>query len=91
MITKWTSHLQTDKEKEDFEKEVQGAKRVLDRLKTMVEEQEKELNQAEINTKNYEIPNWDYRQAHNNGYRQCLHIMKRIVDLDQRILLPNDR
>lgn len=90
MISKWTSHLKTDKEKEDFVKEVQGSKRVLDRLKEMVVEQEQELNQIEITTKNYEIPNWDYRQAHNNGYRQCLYLIKRIVDLDQRILRPND-
>lgn len=97
MISKWTSHLKTDKEKEDFAKEVQGSKRVLDRLKEMVTEQEQELNQVEITAKTYEIPNWDYRQAHNNGYRQCLYLIKRIVDLDstkshpdQRILRPND-
>ena len=90
MITKWTSHLKTEKEKDDFALEVQGSKRVLDRLLEIINESEKDLNQAEINTKTYEVPNWDYRQAHNNGYRQCLYIMKRIVDLDQRIIRPND-
>lgn len=86
MLSKWTSHLSDPKEKEDFEKEIKGSKRVMERLKTIVEEQEAELNRAEINPKNYEIPNWDYRQAHNNGYRQCLHIMKRLTDLDKRII-----
>lgn len=90
MITKWTSHLSSQEEKDKFVQEVQSSKRVLDRQLDIIDEMEQELNKAEISTKNYEIPNWDYRQAHNNGYRQCLHIMKRIADLDQRIIRPNE-
>jgi hypothetical protein len=83
MISKWTSHLDTPEKQKQFAQEIQGSRRVLDRLKTIVEEQEQELNKAEINIKNYEIPNWDYRQAHNNGYRQCLQILKILTNLDQ--------
>lgn len=83
MITKWTSHLKVE-DKKQFEDEVKGSKRVLDRLKDILNESEKELDRSETNPKTYDIPNWDYRQAHNNGYRQCLYIMKKIVDLDQK-------
>lgn len=90
MITKWTSHLQNKKEKEDFEKEVRSSRKVLDRMKTIVDEYEKELNAVETTTAQYDSPSWDYRQADNNGYRRCLNQIRRLVDLDQRILRPND-
>lgn len=83
MISKWTSHLQTDKEKEDFQKEVYSAKRVLERLSQMVSEMDTEAEQIETNPKFYELPNWDYRQANNNGYRRCLSILRKITTLDQ--------
>lgn len=83
MISKWTSHLQTDKEKEDFQKEVYSAKRVLERLSQMVSEMDTEAEQIETNPKFYELPNWDYRQANNNGYRRCLSILRKITNLDQ--------
>ena len=83
MISKWTSHLQTDKEKEDFQKEVYSAKRVLERLSKIVEEMDEEADRIETNPKFYELPNWDYRQANNNGYRRCLSILRKITTLDQ--------
>ena len=83
MISKWTSHLQTDKEKEDFQKEVYSAKRVLERLSQMVVEMDEEADRIETNPKFYELPNWDYRQANNNGYRRCLSILRKITNLDQ--------
>lgn len=86
MQLKWTSHLSSTQEQEDFKKEIYGSKRVLERLRTICDEMEKDLNVAESSLKNYEVPNWDYRQAHNNGYRQCLQIIKRLADLDQRII-----
>lgn len=84
MYTKWTSHLSNIKEKEQFEKEVFGSKAVLNRLKAIIDEQETELGRSETNPKTYDIPNWDYRQAHNNGYRQCLYVLKKLIDLDQQ-------
>lgn len=83
MITKWTSHLETQKERDDFVKEVYSSKRVLDRLAQMVEEMDTEADRIETNPKFYELPNWDYRQANNNGYRRCLSILRKITNLDQ--------
>lgn len=84
MYTKWTSHLQEQEEKEKFQRAVRGSKPVLERLKDILNDQENELNRAETDPRNYEVPNWDYRQAHNNGYRQCLYILKKLIDLDQQ-------
>lgn len=84
MLTRWTSHLQDPKEKENFEKEIRGSRLILDRLHQIIVEQEQGLLQAEVSPKNYEIPNWDYKQAHSNGFRQCLGIMKRLTDLNEK-------
>ena len=83
MLTKWTSHLKDLEEKQRFESSILGSKRVLERLNDIVGELELELNSAEVNPKNYEIPNWDYRQAHNNGFRQCLNVMKKLLKLEE--------
>lgn len=84
MYTMWTRHLSDPKEKEVFERKVQGSKEVLERLMTLLNEQERDLNQTETNLKIYDLPNWDYRQAHNNGFRQCLNIQKKLINLDQQ-------
>lgn len=89
MITKWTSHLTTQKEKDDFAKEVYSAKNVLDRLTQIVKEMDEEADQIETNPKFYELPNWDYRQANNNGYRRCLSILRKITNLGETTVSRN--
>jgi hypothetical protein len=89
MLSKWTQHLKTPEEKAEFNKDIRGSRFILDRLKQILKEMEQDLDRAEINPKTYDLPNWDYRQAHNNGGRQYLNIFKRLVDLDQED--PNER
>lgn len=84
MYTKWTQHLSDPKEKADFEKEVLSCKFVFERLKEMLNEQKNEFERSEASTKVYDLPNWDYRQAHANGYKQCLNNLLKLVDLDQQ-------
>lgn len=86
MYTAWTKHCKTPEEKKKFEEGVRSSKTTLDHLIVILDEMEVDLNQAETNPKTYEIPNWDYRQAHNNGYRQCLNHLKRLINLDKQVL-----
>lgn len=83
MLTKWTSHLKESEEKIRFESSVRGSKRVLERQDQILDEMIAELNLAETSPKNYEIPNWDYRQAHNNGFRQCLMVIKKLIKIEE--------
>lgn len=91
MYTKWTSHLKDPKEKERFEGSIIGSRHVLDHLKTILGEMESDLDLAEVNPKYYDTPNWDYRQAHNNGYRQALRYLKKFIDLDKQEIPNHDR
>ena len=90
MYTRWTSHLPTEEEKESFKLEVYSAKRVLERLTQMVNEDEELLDRSEQDQRIYEVPNWDYRQAHKNGNSQYMHAVRLLTDLDQQKGTIND-
>lgn len=82
MISAWTKHLKTDEEKVRFKNSVLGSKVVLVRLQELINEVEDEVNTLELNTKIYDIPNWDYRQADMNGFRRALKTINKIITLD---------
>jgi hypothetical protein len=83
MISAWTSNLKTEEEKEAFRKEVLGSRRVFKRLQELLKIEEDGLDQAELNTKIYDIPNWDYRQADMNGCRRMIRTVNKLINLDQ--------
>ena len=82
MYTRWTQHLSDAEEKEKFKNEIYGAKRVLERLRDIIQEDEKALSRSEIDSRIYTTPSWDYLQAHKNGNRQYMNTMINMVDLD---------
>jgi hypothetical protein len=84
MYTRWTQHLTTDEDKEAFKKKIYSAKEVLDQIKVMLEEDLNALDRTEMDQRIYQIPNWDYVQAHKNGNRQVLTLLRNLVDLDQQ-------
>lgn len=83
MISAWTRHLHTEQEKELFKNQVLGSKLVLRRLQELLKEIEDDLDKTELNTKIYDIPNWDYRQADTNGSRRTLRTIRKLLDFDQ--------
>jgi hypothetical protein len=83
MISAWTKNAKSQEEKEAFEKEVLGSKRVLKRLEQLLDEMKTDADTIELNTKIYDIPNWDYRQADMNGYKRCLKQISKLINLDQ--------
>ena len=82
MISAWTKHLKTEDEKTRFKNSVLGSKLVLERLQELIKEVEDELDNTELNTKIYDIPNWDYRQADMNGFRRALKTITKIITVD---------
>ena len=86
MYTKWTEHLQDQKDKEHFRNRVIGSKDVFERLTQILDEKERDLNLKEVSIETYNQPNWAERQAHHNGYRSCLHALRKLIDLDKQII-----
>lgn len=84
MYSRWTQHLDTEEDKEKFRKDIRSAQSVLERLKTLIEEDEKSLDRSEMDQRIYDKPNWEYRQAHKNGIRQYANTLKNLINLDQQ-------
>jgi len=83
MLTRWTSHLKGNNEKEEaFKNQIYSAKQVLERLRAIVDEDEKALDRSEITGDAYANANWSHHQAHKNGVRQYIAQIKAILNLD---------
>ena len=82
MISAWTKHL-SGEDAQRFKNEVLGSKQVLRRLQTLLNEMKEDAEAVELNTKIYDIPNWDYRQADTNGFKRALKLVEKIINLDQ--------
>lgn len=83
MNVAWTKHLKTEEEKELYRQSLFRVKWVLNDLKELVDSNDSALESGEISPKSYDNPNWAYRQAHVNGYRQALRDFKNLITIDQ--------
>lgn len=79
MITAWMKNLKSDEDKVSFERQYNASRPVLDRLKELLDEEKNSLETAEISSKMYDSPNWDYKQAHTNGFKACLKMVNKLI------------
>lgn len=84
MYSRWTQNLKNEDAKERFKSTVLSAKPALERLLEIIDEDELALNRSEADTKSFDLPNWDYRQAFKNGQRNVYSAIKKYIDLDQQ-------
>ena len=82
LITRWTENCKTQEEKEQFEIYLRNSTQIFDRLKEIIEEENKQIARSETGQKQYDEPNWKYRQAHKNGYCHCLSMFRKLANLD---------
>lgn len=91
MITAWTKHIRDEQEKQQFEKSVRHSKWILDHLKTILDQMDRDYDRAELSPRIYDLPNWENRQAHSNGYRQALQSIQKLITLDHKENTLNER
>ena len=84
MLIAWTQDIKDPDDKVQYEKRLLQSRWVLERQDELLDRMEKGLNRQETSPKVYDQPNWEYRQAHANGYRQCLMDIKRLNNLDPK-------
>lgn len=84
MYSVWTKHLADADKKTQFNNSILGSKVVLDRAVAILKEEVIALENAEVNPKIYNLPNWDYRMAHDNGFKAGMRVAIRLLDLDQQ-------
>lgn len=83
-VTAWTKHLKTDDEKKQYVESLQRAGWLLEHIKQLINTSQEALSAAEVSPKSYDNPNWAYRQAHSNGYKQALKDFTKLLTLDQK-------
>ena len=81
MITAWTKHCKTEEEANNFKESLKRVKWILEHIKTLVNADG--IEASEISPKSYDNPNWAYRQAHANGYKQAVKDFHKLLTLDQ--------
>ncbi len=79
----WTKHCTSEEEKQLYITSLKRVKWVLDDLNKLVDSNLASGEAVEISPKSYDNPNWAYRQAHLNGYKQALKDLKNLTTIDQ--------
>lgn len=72
----WTRSYSTEKERKDFEKTLRNSLTVLSRLYDILDEKEQSIEKQNINPKDFDVPNWAYKQAYRNGQKSVLKDLK---------------
>lgn len=83
MKSAWHKHIEDADEKTRFKNAVENSKPVLRRLTALLDEMETDLSDSELNSKNYDTPNWANKQAHVNGQKAQIRTIKFLINLDQ--------
>jgi len=84
MLSAWTHHLKDPDEKVRYEKSLIHSRWILEDLTKLLNQMKEDLEKSERSPKSYDLPNWDYRQAHCNGFMQCLYKIQNLLSLDHK-------
>lgn len=90
MLSTWTRNIKDPDAKAQYEKNLRNSKWILDELDKHLAAMETSLSRQEISPSSYDSENWAFRQAHSNGFRQCLSSIRNIINLDKKDT-TNDR
>lgn len=83
MDIRWFNHLPPEKQ-EEFKKLVINSQLVFTRLLQIVEDDERAMLREETTLKDFDSPNWAYKQAFRNGDRSRLRKMKDLLNFVRR-------
>jgi hypothetical protein len=83
-VSAWTKHIKTDDDKTKYLESLKRVSWVLEDLKKLINSSEAALEASEVSPKSYDNPNWPYRQAHANGYKQALKDFSKLITIDQK-------
>lgn len=84
MIIAWTKHLKDPAAAKQFADYVKGSRQILERLKDIIQEDINNLDTNESSYKDFDTPNWQYKQAFRNGQRSTLKNIQRLLTIDPR-------
>lgn len=75
----WTQQIKDAEARKDFEVIVRNSTLLLTRLKEILEDRERQLNNTSFSIKDFEDPNWSHKQAHRLGRLGELKELKELI------------
>lgn len=90
MYSLWTKNIKDQEEKVSFEGSILGSRKVLNRLKDLIDEEKKGVDFVEMDHKSFDTPNWTHKTAYFFGYAAALMWIRRLIDLDQQKDIVNE-
>lgn len=81
--TIWIRHLPSENH-QSFEDAIRNSTVMTGRLRQIIQEELDALDRTEASDKQFEFPNWDYKQAFQNGQRSKLRFLLNILTFDQK-------
>lgn len=84
MISAWTKHCKSEDEKQQYLESLKRVSWVMEDLRKLVNESVNSIELQETSPKSYDSPNWAFRQAHANGYKQAMRDFMKLTILDPK-------
>lgn len=84
MLTLWVQDLKSDEERRKFKEQVLGSKKVLDKAIEICYNVVK-MDES-VRTPDYDSPSWSHRQAHQNGKREALELIIKLLTVSDNDL-----
>lgn len=84
MYSVWTQHIKDPEEQVKFLEYLKRNKELLEVLGNLIDVSLKNYEQTELTIKDFEDPNWAYKQAFRNGHKAFAARIKDLIDLDKQ-------
>jgi hypothetical protein len=76
----WTKHLKSDEHKQTFEQTLRASTTIVQRLREILEDDERSLDAASATIKDFEDPSWSHKQAFRLGEKARIRKLKELLD-----------
>lgn len=77
--TAWTQQIKDQKAREDFAVIVRNSTLLLTRMKEIIEDRERQLNNSSFSDDDFKDPNWSHKLAKRIGRLAELKLMKDLI------------
>lgn len=76
----WTKHLKSDEQKQTFEQSIRASTTIVNRLREILDEEERALDAQTIGVKEFDNPSWAYKQAYRLGEKNRISKLRELLD-----------
>lgn len=83
MDTRWFRHVKPE-DQENFKATIRNSRTALDRLKEIITDELRSLDNSEMSEDQFEDPNWPFKQSYRNGQRSKIKSLLNLLDFDPK-------